>query len=207
MTPSYETLGMTSERFLEALRLALELHKNQIRKTSGAPYASHLLSVCGLVLAHGGNEDEAIAALLHDSLEDHADRFPPDLLKQKFGESVLNLVLECTDTGLDYRGGPKAPWLERKQAFLQDLQNKQLLSHRILLADKTDNLRATVHAYRKMGEEVWTYFRGNREQQLWYFQTFCKIMREKEIKSPLLDEYEDTLTGLLFLMKDVIRAA
>ncbi len=200
------SLGSTS-RLQDALALALELHKDQIRKTSGAPYISHLISVCGLVLTDGGSEDEAIAALLHDSLEDHPDRCSQQLLSQKFGPNVLDLVLECTDTGPEYQGGPKAPWLERKQTFLQNLKDKELLSHRILLADKCDNLRSTVHAYRRLGEEVWSYFRGNREQQLWYFQTFCKIMREKGIKSPLLDDYEETLSGLLYLLKDVHKAA
>ncbi len=203
----FKSTPLLTQRFQDATQFALDLHKHQTRKTTGAPYASHLLSVCGLVLAHGGDEDEAIAALLHDSLEDHPDRCSPELIARCFGERVLALVLECTDTHPSAKDGGKAPWLERKQAFLERLRTQELLGPRILLADKTDNLRATLFGYQTQGEQIWSYFRANREQQIWYFQSFFDLIKTKTVPPALLSDFEQVLAHLLLLMKERNKAA
>ena len=96
-----------SQKYTEALAYCASVHADQRRKGSPTPYLAHLLSVSALVLEDGGDETEAIAALLHDSLEDQPDRTSPEEIRRRFGEDVLRLVVACTDTPPDYHGGPK----------------------------------------------------------------------------------------------------
>lgn len=102
-------LTLTGPRFGEALLYAVKLHGGDVRKGSSIPYVSHLFSVCALVLEDGGDEDEAIAALLHDSLEDHPEEVTRADLERRFGSRVADLVELCSDTPPDYEGGPKPP--------------------------------------------------------------------------------------------------
>src|SRR5437868_15522197 len=110
-----------SERFNEALMLAASLHRDDVRKGTSIPYIAHLLGVCELVLSDGGDEDEAIAALLHDALEDHGDKMSSSDLEQQFGPRVRRIVEGCTDTPAEYRGGPKPEWRPRKEAYIAHL--------------------------------------------------------------------------------------
>lgn len=114
---------LLTPRFDEALTLAARVHAGDVRKGTQIPYVAHLLGVCALVLADGGDEDEGIAGLLHDTLEDHPDLVSRHQLEDRFGARVRRLVEGCTDTPADYRGGPKSPWRERKLHYLEHLRD------------------------------------------------------------------------------------
>ena len=185
-----------SGRFLEALAFAHRVHGNDTRKGTTIPYVAHLLSVCGTVLADGGDEDEAIAALLHDTLEDHADTVSRDELQRRFGERVLVLIEVCTDTPADYRGGPKPPWRQRKAANLERLARTPASDLRVPVADKLDNARAVLADYRELGEALWPRFNAGREEQLWYFRSLVDGFRDAGVHGLLIDELDRTVSEL-----------
>ncbi len=135
-------------RFRQALAYSDELHQAQRRKGSGAPYIAHLLGVAAIVLEHGGTEDEAIAALLHDAVEDQGG--PPTLaaIQQRFGRRVAAIVAGCTDADTV----PKPPWQERKEAYLAHLATADAGVCLVSAADKLYNLRTIVADYRAIGE-------------------------------------------------------
>ena len=111
-----------THHYTQALVYCAEIHAGQRRKGNSTPYLAHLLSVSALVLEDGGDETEAIAALLHDALEDQPGRTSPEEIRRRFGEGVAQLVFACTDTPPDYQGGPKPPWRERKESYLQHIR-------------------------------------------------------------------------------------
>jgi (p)ppGpp synthase/HD superfamily hydrolase len=185
-----------TDRFLEALAFAHKVHLDDTRKGTSIPYLAHLLSVCGAVLADGGDEDEAIAALLHDTLEDHADTVSREELARRFGERVLVLIEVCTDTPADYRGGPKPPWRQRKTAYLEHLRRTPAADLRVSVADKLDNARALLADYRELGEALWSRFNAGREEQLWYFRSLVDGFRYAGVRSRLLEELDRVVTEL-----------
>lgn len=158
-------------RFLEALALALHLHRDQARKGTRIPYVAHLLSVAALVLEHGGTEDEAIAALLHDAVEDQGG--PPVLeeIQKRFGKPVAAIVEACTDGW----GHPKPPWRARKTAYLTHLLSQPEPVRRVSAADKLHNVRAILADYRRLGEALWPRFTGGREGTLWYYSELAGV--------------------------------
>jgi (p)ppGpp synthase/HD superfamily hydrolase len=116
-------MAILTEHFTDALVYAARLHATQTRKGKPTSYIAHLLSVAALVLEDGGDETETIAALLHDALEDQPKKTSPEEIRQRFGSAVLDLILACTDTPPDYKGGPKPPWKERKEKYLAHLRD------------------------------------------------------------------------------------
>ena len=165
---------LLGKRFEEAFLLANHLHAEQKRKTSGAPYMSHLLSVAALVLQDGGDEDEAIAALLHDAAEDQGGEETLEIIKERFGEKVATIVGDCSDTFEI----PKPPWKDRKEAHIARIKNASPPSIRIILADKLHNARALLRELRTKGETVWDSFTGKKEGTLWYYRTLHKTLGE-----------------------------
>lgn len=153
-----------SKRFDHAVRYARRVHKQQPRKGTEIPYISHLLGVTSLVLEMGGNEDQAIAAMLHDAVEDGGAEHI-EAIRDQFGDDVLRIVLASTDT--DEK--PKPPWRARKQAYLDSLPEKQRDELVLALADKLHNARATLLDHRQIGDAVWPRFKEGREGQLWYY--------------------------------------
>jgi len=191
-----------SQRFIDALNLSLEVHGEDVRKGTSIPYMAHLLSVCSLVLYDGGSEVEAIAALLHDTLEDHPEKVNPEILTNRFGPKVLTIVQACSDTPPEYQGGQKPPWKERKERkekYLKHLKNlflglskksdtsgerkkKAAQVLRVSLADKLDNVRSMVSDYRKAihkssesGDSFWSRFNAGKEQQYWYLESLLNV--------------------------------
>ncbi|MBJ7353209.1 MAG: HD domain-containing protein [Thermoleophilaceae bacterium] len=154
-----------TKRFDKAVKFARKAHKNQARKGTELPYISHLLGVTSIVLEMEGTEDEAIAALLHDVVEDCGGAPMADRVRAKFGDDVARIVLANTDT--DQK--PKPPWRARKQEYLDSLPGKQRDELLISLADKLHNARATLLDYRQIGDEIWPRFKEGREGQLWYY--------------------------------------
>ncbi|ADD26933.1 HD domain-containing protein [Meiothermus ruber] len=173
-----------TNRYAEALELAYELHKHQYRKGTEIPYLSHLLAVSALVMEHGGGEDEAIAALLHDAVEDAGKVLQSEAgvrvlehIRQRFGEAVAQIVRECSDTETE----PKPPYLERKQAYLRHLTEASPPARLVSAADKLHNLRAIVADYRTHGEALWQRFvseaetiEEKRRLTLWYYRELAK---------------------------------
>jgi GTP pyrophosphokinase len=156
-------------RFDEALVYASRLHAAQRRKGSGVPYVSHLLGVAAIVLEHGGNEDEAIGALLHDAVEDQGGAARLAEIRERFGAEVAEIVAGCTDSDVM----PKPPWRERKEAYIAHLVEASRSAQLVSAADKLYNVRSIVDDYRVHGEIVWQRFTAGREGTLWYFRTIA----------------------------------
>jgi len=185
-----------SDRFLKALAFACHVHRDDTRKGTAIPTIAHLLGVCAAVLADGGEEDEAIAALLHDTLEDHPETVSREELASRFGARVLALVEVCTDTPADYRGGPKPPWRERKAAYLERLRRAAPADLRVPVADKLDNARAALAGYRELGDALWRRFNAGRDDQLRYFRSLVDGFREAGVRGRLVDELDRTVSEL-----------
>src|SRR5262249_13573959 len=132
------------KRFERALVYATRAHATQFRKGTSRPYVSHLLGVASIVLTHGGNEDEAIAALLHDTVEDQGGQRRLRDIRRKFGSRVADIVEACSDTDVV----PKPPWLERKKAYLDHLRHANSSVRLISAADKLYNIQETIADYR-----------------------------------------------------------
>jgi GTP pyrophosphokinase len=159
-------------RFHEALVYASELHAQQRRKGTGAPYVAHLLGVTAIVLEHGGNEDEAIGALLHDAVEDQGGAPRLDEIRRRFGPMVAEIVAGCTDADTT----PKPPWRERKEKYLAHLPAAGRSVQLVSAADKLYNVRAIVEDYRACGEAVWQRFNGGRDGTLWYYRSIIAAL-------------------------------
>lgn len=158
--------GSLSNQFLEAFEFAFTLHKDQVRKGSEIPYMSHLMGVTALVLEDGGNETEAIAALLHDSVEDQGGLATLEMIKRKFGDRVAELVEFCTDS----METPKPPWKDRKLAVIDKVSTAGASEYKIMLADKLHNLRTIKTIAETSGSDVWERFTGGYEGSLWYYR-------------------------------------
>ena len=156
----------------EALGLAARLHAFQLRKSTTVPYLAHLLAVCSLVLEDGGDEGEAIAALLHDAVEDQGGLAVLEEIRDRFGDRVAEIVLECSDTVVT----PKPPWRERKEAYLRSLRTARLEVLRIGAADKLHNVLSTLQDHREIGDAVWDRFKVGATEFLWYHQEVEKIL-------------------------------
>jgi len=188
--------SVATPRFLDALTYAVELHGADVRKGTTIPYTAHLLSVCSLVLVDGGSEDEAVAALLHDALEDHPEVASREMLSRRFGRDVLAIVEACTDTPADYEGGPKPPWRERKIAYLEHIRVASPSAKRVSLADKLDNARSMLADYRQIGDGLWSRFNAGREDQLWFFRSLVAALRAAGEAGFLIQELDDAVTQL-----------
>jgi (p)ppGpp synthase/HD superfamily hydrolase len=161
-------------RFEEAFALANQLHQDHVRKAGEIPYISHLLSVTALVLQDGGNEDEAIAALLHDAVEDQGGEQTLTLIRKKFGDAVAEIVYECSDSFTT----PKPPWQKRKEEHIARLKNASPSAHRVMLADKLHNARAVLREFREKGEKAWELSKGGKEGMLWHFHAIHETLGE-----------------------------
>lgn len=158
-------------RFLRAFLFAAEKHSGQTRKASTIPYIAHLMGVASLVLEAGGDEDLAIAALLHDVVEDCGGVPMLKEVRRRFGKRVAAIVEGCTDADTD----PKPPWRERKEDYLRRLKTAAADTRLVSAADKLNNVRSILSDYRAIGESVWSRFNGGREGTLWYYRTLLEI--------------------------------
>ncbi len=192
--------GLLSERFFDALRYAARLHNHQVRKGAQCPYVSHPLAVASLVLEHGGDEEEAIAALLHDVIEDQAEHFGGvealrSEIRARFGEHVLDLVNACTDAEVV----PKPPWRERKERYIAHvIATPDPAYHRVTIADKLHNARSILLDYRRLGDELWQRFnRKEAAPHLWYYRSLTDAFRAAGQAPPVLvDELDRVVSEL-----------
>jgi (p)ppGpp synthase/HD superfamily hydrolase len=154
-----------TSRFTDAFACAFEVHREQTKKSTTVPYIAHLLEVAGLVLSYGGNEDEAIAALLHDSVEDHPEVASFETIAKRFGGEVADIVESCSDATVI----PKPPWKGRKEKYIAHLRSADDAVLMVAAADKLVNARSVMKDYRQAGEEVWNRFNAGKPDQLWYY--------------------------------------
>ena len=162
-------------RFEQALLFAREKHAGQSRKGTRVPYFSHLMSVAALVLEAGGDEDLAIAALLHDVVEDCGGAPMLKEIRRRFGKRVAYVVEGCTDTD----AFPKPPWRDRKEAYLKHLRAADADTRLVSSADKLHNARTILTDYRECGEAVWERFQGKRDGTLWYYHALLTEFQRK----------------------------
>ena len=160
-------------RLHQALDYVADAHNGQVRKGTAMPYLAHLLGVCALVLEHGGDEDQAIAGLLHDVVEDCGEHHR-QAVRVRFGDRVADIVEGCTD-GVADRDGKKAPWTERKTAYLAHLAAAPLDTILVSACDKLYNARAIAADLRMMGQAVFDKFSVPRDQTLWYYRALRDI--------------------------------
>ena len=161
-------VAQLGDRFEDALAWTARLHRNQRRKgDGGSPYVSHLLAVASLVLEHGGGEDEAIAALLHDAVEDQGGAYTLEAIRGRYGDRVAGIVIACTDTDED----PKPPWRRRKEAYLAGLPSKSAAAHLVSACDKLHNATKTAEDLERDGEGIWTMFNAGADEQRWWYRS------------------------------------
>jgi (p)ppGpp synthase/HD superfamily hydrolase len=178
-----------SQRFEDALVYAARLHAKQIRKGTTIPYVCHLLGVAGIGLEHGGNEVEAIAALLHDAIEDQGGADTREKIRRRFGDAVVSIVDGCTDAEVI----PKPPWKERKGQYIAHLSHASPSILLVSAADKLHNARAILGDYRALGENLWDRFNGGKEGTLWYYKSLVGAFKQAAAGTalgPLIEELE-----------------
>jgi len=180
-----------SPKFVSALTYAARLHANQHRKRTGRPYIGHLLGVASIVIEYGGDEEMAIAALLHDAVEDQGGLPRLREIRRKFGHRVADIVDGCTDA----YGEPKPPWSERKRAYLARLGKESADVRLVSAADKLSNARETLHDLRIHGEGVFERFKGKKEGTLWYYRALIAAFRAVG-NNPLIDELDRVVSEL-----------
>ena len=177
-------------RLAEAFAFAASVHREQLRKSTAIPYVSHLMAVTALVLEHGGDEDQALAALLHDAIEDGGAEYEP-VIRNLFGDRVARIVRACTDADVT----PKPPWRERKEAYLQHLREEGPDALLVSACDKLHNARAIVADLRNLGNKVFERFNAGRDGTLWYYGALAEVFRER-LPGPLAAELDRTVAGI-----------
>jgi (p)ppGpp synthase/HD superfamily hydrolase len=170
-------------RFEDALTYAARLHRQQERKGSGVPYVTHLLAVAAIVGEVGGGEDEVIAALLHDAVEDQGGRARLAEIRERYGDVVAEIVWGCTDADTV----PKPPWRERKEVYVAHLAEASPSVRLVSSADKLHNARSILSDLRVLGPELWDRFAGGREGTLWYYRALVDAFLRLS-PGPLADE-------------------
>lgn len=185
-----------SERFTAALTLACELHRSQARKGTQIPYVAHLLAVASLALEHGASEEEAIAAVLHDAVEDQGGTATEAIVRARFGDTVADIVMGCTDAVVT----PKPPWRERKERYVAHVAAAPPSVRLVSCCDKLHNARAIVADYRVHGEALWSRFSGGRDGTRWYYAALVEAFRiSPSSLGSLVDELDRTVAELLRL--------
>jgi (p)ppGpp synthase/HD superfamily hydrolase len=183
MMPEATDTPFLTCRFDEALAYASALHRHQARKLTVVPYISHLLAVAAIALENGAEEDQAIAALLHDAVEDQGGRAQLETIRTLFGEDVAAMVADCTDdldgakTELRTADEKRAGWRARKELYIASLSHKPARSLAVSLADKTHNASAINADLRAVGAAVWDRFTGRKDGTLWYYRTLADTFR------------------------------
>lgn len=197
MTDTRPPQPKLGNRFEKALAYTFQAHHLQTRKGSDTPYMGHLLGVASLVIEDGGDEDQAIAALLHDAVEDQGGPARLADIRAHFGPEVAAIVEACSDwDGI----GEKAPYRERKAKYLEHLTGAPPEVLRVSAADKLYNARTILADYRFLGEGLWSRFDAPRGDILWYYESLSRIFR-KHGPAGLAREIESAVRALLYLVK------
>jgi (p)ppGpp synthase/HD superfamily hydrolase len=180
-------------RLIDALGVAARLHATQQRKGTAIPYLSHLLGACSIALDYGADEDEAIAALLHDAIEDVEPVEEARAAVAGFGERVLHIVEGCTDSDVH----PKPPWRDRKEAYVAHVRDADASVLLVSAADKLHNARSVVADLRRHGRATWQRFTGGRDGSLWYYRALVDAFRANPAhRDDLVDELDRTVAEM-----------
>ena len=189
-----ESTAVISARYGEALLWAEELHRDQRRKGKGVPYISHLISVSALVWEDGGTEEQAIAALLHDAIEDAGQSHTS--IAERFGEAVSDIVGDCTDTSDNAPPGKKEPWLLRKTRYIASLEHKPEVSLLVTAADKAHNAGDMVlDARRDPG--MWSKFNAGLEGSAWYLLRIHQQLKRQLPQSRSVERVGEAVSEIL----------
>lgn len=180
-----------SERFSKAFAYAARVHSRQTRKGTNKPYIGHLMSVASIVIAYGGDEEMAIAALLHDAVEDAGGLTRLRDIHKKFGKRVGRIVDGCTDS----YGEPKPPWLERKKKYIARVPGEAQDTRLVSAADKLSNVRDILEDVRADGDEAFKRFSGKKDGTLCYYRTLVRVFRDAGT-NPLVEELDRVVTQL-----------
>jgi (p)ppGpp synthase/HD superfamily hydrolase len=189
-----------TEQFYKALEMVGKLHANQPRKFTDIPYISHLMAVSSLVLEASEHtifkskrEDLAIAALLHDTLEDQGGKFPLVEIKKQFGSFVAQIVDDCSDDVISEKGQEKAPWRLRKEKYLAHIGETRYETQLVSCADKLHNVRSILWDHRRIGDRIFDRFNASKEDTLWYYQELAKAFKKSWPENPLAAEFDQTV--------------
>lgn len=190
-----EPIALT-DRFERALVYATQVHASQVRKGTTIPYVAHLMIVAATVLEYGGGEDVAIGALLHDAAEDQGGRARLADIGDRFGPRVAEIVAACSDS-LAENGEPKAPWRQRKEAYIAHLAEMDREILLVSLADKVHNARAILRdsAKPEVGPGIWDRFSQPRASTLWYYAQLAERFQALR-PGQLADEFAEIVTAL-----------
>lgn len=171
-----------SERYFDAVKFAARIHADHTRKGTTLPYVCHLLAVSASILEAGGDEDQAIAGLLHDAAEDCGGEPCLEEIRQVFGVRVADIVLGCSDSLTD---DPelKEDWKPRKQRHLNHLGTATADVAVVTAADKLHNVRAINVDVRIAGVSYLKRFSASPEDLVWYYETLAGILRD--LRAPL----------------------
>jgi (p)ppGpp synthase/HD superfamily hydrolase len=189
------------KRFSDALSLATELHAEQTRKGTDIPYISHLIAVASLVMEAGGNEDEYIAALLHDAVEDQGGTSTLRKITELFGKEVADIVMGCTDD-MPEIGQEKRPWMDRKTAYIEHLKTASMSIRLVSNADKLHNARAILSDYNEIGEDIWKRFSQPKDKTLWYYRALADEFARNPASTRLSKELNTVVSILERTSKD-----
>lgn len=175
-----------SDRFFQAMSYASEAHREQVRKSTNIAYISHPFGVAALVLEAGGDEDQAIAGLLHDVAEDCGGEVRLIEIAKFFGDRVENIVRGCSDS-LVVDEVNKAPWMVRKEVHIEHLKTSDSDTLFVTAADKTHNARAIATDIQSIGDEVWERFNASRSEIIWYYKSILRVLSDAKVTQALLN--------------------
>ena len=195
MTETKKPHVYLTNRFFAAIAYASDAHKEQVRKSTDIAYISHPFGVASLVIEAGGDEDQAIAGLLHDVAEDCGGEPRLTEIAEKFGDRVAHIVRGCSDS-LVVEEDKKAPWRDRKEAHIEHLRSSNSDVLLVTAADKTHNARAISTDIQSIGNKVWDRFNSDQEQILWYYNSVYKVLLDGGVTSTLLNPLK-TAIGIM----------
>jgi len=191
----YENL-ILSPKFEQALLYAATIHAGQTRKGSTIPFLAHLMGVASIALEHGADENQAIAALLHDAVERAGGQARLEDIRARFGEKVAEIV----EGGTQPKGNPEPPWRARKAAFIAHLPRALDSVRLVAAADKLHNARTLLRDLRALGDSAWDRYSGGKEGMLWYYRCLVQAFKTAGV-NPLVEELEHVVAEIERLSK------
>ena len=196
MSDSRKPSKYLTERFQKAMTYATELHKDQTRKSTDITYICHPFGVASLVLEAGGDEDQAIAALLHDIPEDCGGEPRLKEISEMFGSRVEKIVRGCSDSLVE-DPEEKAPWKERKEVHINHLNDADFDTLTVTAADKAHNARSIATDLQNQGPSLWDRFNANRDNIIWYYESVYAVLLEKRVSKALLTPLRNAIDVMI----------
>jgi (p)ppGpp synthase/HD superfamily hydrolase len=189
-----------TDRFSSAMTYAYQVHHGQRRKGTGIPYIAHILGVTAIAMEYGADDDQSIAALLHDAAEDGGGEATLAEIRARFGDAVADIVLGCSDSLVE-DPEDKLPWQARKENYLAHLESASASVCLVSAADKLHNVRSIIRDYQEHGEAIWERFQGRREGTLWYYETVAHTLLRRH-HSQLTRDLQAEVDTLLEITKN-----